>query len=103
MPDLAMVHGRMLVCAWETGLADVQDTAVKLLMLALEVVLSSYSQRERAGVKIHNTDISWFPFYLNDLSFNEKLSFNSLLLVLSLWEADVICYRREPKENLVLV
>ena len=37
MPDLAMVHGRMLVCAWETGLADVQDTAVKLLMLALEV------------------------------------------------------------------
>ncbi|KAK3793243.1 hypothetical protein RRG08_014721 [Elysia crispata] len=41
MPDLAMVHGRMLVCAWETGLADVQDTAVKLLMLALEVQLKN--------------------------------------------------------------
>lgn len=37
MPDAAMVHGRMLVCAWETGLADVQDAAVKLVLLSLEV------------------------------------------------------------------
>ncbi|RUS91771.1 hypothetical protein EGW08_000479 [Elysia chlorotica] len=41
MPDLAMVHGRMLVCAWETGLADVQDTAVKLLMAAIETQLKN--------------------------------------------------------------
>ncbi|GFN95440.1 transcriptional adapter 1-like protein [Plakobranchus ocellatus] len=41
MPDLAMVHGRMLVCAWETGLSDVQDTAVKFLMLALETQLKN--------------------------------------------------------------
>ncbi|GFR88976.1 transcriptional adapter 1-like protein [Elysia marginata] len=52
MPDLAMVHGRMLVCAWETGLADVQDTAVKLLMLALETQLKnilSQVVRQRKG------------------------------------------------------
>ena len=34
-----MVHGRMLVCAWETGLEEVSDTAVKLIMQSIEVGL----------------------------------------------------------------
>ncbi|XP_076091348.1 transcriptional adapter 1-like isoform X1 [Mytilus galloprovincialis] len=37
VPDISMVQGRMLVCAWETGLEDVSDTAVKLIMQAIEV------------------------------------------------------------------
>ena len=39
MPDSALIHGRMLVSAWETGLADVNDSAVKIMLLALEVSL----------------------------------------------------------------
>ncbi|XP_059146340.1 transcriptional adapter 1-like [Physella acuta] len=55
MPDAAMVHGRMLVCAWETGLADVQDSAVKLLMLSLETQLKyilSLVIQQRKGYKL---------------------------------------------------
>ncbi|BFZ20132.1 hypothetical protein BsWGS_23171 [Bradybaena similaris] len=55
MPDIAMIHGRMLVCAWETGLADVQESAVKLLMLALETQLKhilSLVVRQRKGYKL---------------------------------------------------
>lgn len=37
VPDVSMVHGRMLVCAWETGLEEVADTAVKLIMQSIEV------------------------------------------------------------------
>ena len=39
VPDISMVHGRMLVCAWETGLEEVSDTAVKLIMQSIEVGL----------------------------------------------------------------
>jgi hypothetical protein len=39
IPDISMVHGRMLVCAWETGLEEVSDTAVKLIMQSIEVGL----------------------------------------------------------------
>jgi len=37
LPDVAMVHGRFIVSAWEFGLDGVQDDAVKLLSLAIEV------------------------------------------------------------------
>ncbi|KAH9492877.1 Transcriptional adapter 1 [Bulinus truncatus] len=55
LPDITMVHGRMLVCAWETGLADVQDTAVHLVMIALENQLKhilSLVIRQRKGYKL---------------------------------------------------
>ena len=34
-----MVHGRLLVSAWECGLRDVNDSAVKLVMQAVEVFI----------------------------------------------------------------
>jgi len=37
VPDAAMVHGRFIVSAWEFGLDGIQDDAVKLLTLAVEV------------------------------------------------------------------
>jgi len=37
LPDVAMVHGRFIVSAWEFGLDGIQDDAVKLLSLAVEV------------------------------------------------------------------
>jgi len=37
LPDMAMVHGRFIVSAWEFGLDGIQDDAVKLLSLAVEV------------------------------------------------------------------
>jgi len=37
LPDAAMVHGRFIVSAWEFGLDGIQDDAVKLLSLAIEV------------------------------------------------------------------
>ncbi|XP_005095229.2 transcriptional adapter 1 [Aplysia californica] len=55
LPDSALVHGRMLVCAWETGLTDVNDAAVKLLLLALETqikhILSLVIQQKK-GYKL---------------------------------------------------
>ena len=58
LPDLGMLHGRLLVTAWDFGLEDVTDTAVKLLLQAvhqqlkniLAVVLarrSAYKLREK--------------------------------------------------------
>ncbi|CAL1543532.1 unnamed protein product [Lymnaea stagnalis] len=55
LPDVTMVHGRMLVCAWETGLSDVQDSAVKLLMIALETQIKSILSlvvKQRKGYKL---------------------------------------------------
>ena len=37
IPDVSMVHGRMIVSAWDFGLDDVQDDAVRLLMHSVEV------------------------------------------------------------------
>ena len=37
LPDISMVHGRLLVSAWESGLRDVTDNAVKLVMKSVEV------------------------------------------------------------------
>ncbi|XP_029656502.1 transcriptional adapter 1 isoform X2 [Octopus sinensis] len=36
LPDISMVHGRMYVCAWENGLDDVAENAVKFVMTAVE-------------------------------------------------------------------
>uniref|UniRef100_A0A2C9LAH2 Uncharacterized protein n=1 Tax=Biomphalaria glabrata TaxID=6526 RepID=A0A2C9LAH2_BIOGL len=57
MPDITMVHGRMLVCAWETGLADVQDSAVHIVMLALENLLKDILTlviKQRKGYKLRD-------------------------------------------------
>jgi len=37
LPDAGMVHGRFIVSAWEFGLDGIQDDAVQLLTLAIEV------------------------------------------------------------------
>ena len=37
LPDPGMVHGRMLVTAWDFGLQAVDDVTVKVIMSALEV------------------------------------------------------------------
>ncbi len=36
MPDVSLVHGRLLLAAWEEGLDTVDDEAVKLVLLAVE-------------------------------------------------------------------
>jgi transcriptional adapter 1 len=41
LPDIAMVHGRLVVSAWEFGLEGVHDDAVKLLMHAVEAQLKT--------------------------------------------------------------
>ena len=37
LADIGMVHGRMIVTAWDYGLDKVEDNAVRLLMKAVEV------------------------------------------------------------------
>lgn len=39
--DISMVHGRMIVSAWDYGLDGVEDNAVRLLTYSLEVILIS--------------------------------------------------------------
>lgn len=41
LPDISMVHGRMYVCAWENGLDDVAENAVKYVMTAVESQLKN--------------------------------------------------------------
>lgn len=41
LPDISMVHGRMYVCAWENGLDDVAENAVKFVMTAVESQLKN--------------------------------------------------------------
>lgn len=42
LPDIGMVHGRFVVAAWESGLEDVDDSAIRLIMVAIEVKTVSY-------------------------------------------------------------
>ena len=37
LPDIGMVHGRMIVTAWDLGLDNVEDNAVRIMMNAIEV------------------------------------------------------------------
>lgn len=36
LPDTFMIHGRLMVCAWEMGLSNVEESAVALVMQAVE-------------------------------------------------------------------
>ena len=38
LPDMGMIHGRLIVTAWDCGLDDVEDNTVKILKFALEVI-----------------------------------------------------------------
>ena len=37
LPDIGMIHGRMIVSAWDYGLEGVNDNAVRLLLNSIEV------------------------------------------------------------------
>lgn len=55
LPDISMVHGRLLVSAWECGLRDVSDNAVKLVMQSVEQQLKniiSHVISRRNGYKL---------------------------------------------------
>lgn len=41
LPDMAMIHGRLLVTAWDLGLEEVEEDAVKLLIAAVEIQLKN--------------------------------------------------------------
>ncbi|XP_076454582.1 transcriptional adapter 1-like [Babylonia areolata] len=55
LPDSALIYGRALVCAWEVGLQDVQDSVIRLVIHALELqlkrILSAVMQK-RSGYKL---------------------------------------------------
>ncbi|XP_048777709.1 transcriptional adapter 1-like [Ostrea edulis] len=55
LPDITMVHGRMLVCAWEVGLEEVTDSTVRLVMQSVENLLKnviSVILSQRNGYKL---------------------------------------------------
>ena len=37
LPDLGMIHGRLICSAWDYGLDEVQDDAARMVMQAVEV------------------------------------------------------------------
>merc|ERR1712002_584789 len=41
LPDIGMVHGRMMVSAWDYGLDFVDDNAVRIMMHAIEAMLKN--------------------------------------------------------------
>ncbi|KAK2154424.1 hypothetical protein LSH36_269g08061 [Paralvinella palmiformis] len=41
LPDVGLIHGRMIVTAWDYGLEDVDDDAIRLLLLAVEMQLKT--------------------------------------------------------------
>eukprot|EP00092_Neocalanus_flemingeri_P024308 GFUD01026364.1.p1 GENE.GFUD01026364.1~~GFUD01026364.1.p1 ORF type:complete len:333 (+),score=124.74 GFUD01026364.1:44-1042(+) len=60
MPDISLIHGRLLVAAWEEGLEGVEEEAVAITLAAAEqqlrkiiscLVMSRNSWRERGGLK----------------------------------------------------
>lgn len=52
LPDIGLVHGRLMVTAWDFGLDNVEDDVVRLMMLAIEVqlknVISAVLQKRNA-------------------------------------------------------
>ncbi|XP_067662046.1 transcriptional adapter 1-like [Haliotis asinina] len=55
LPDISLMHGRMLVCAWESDLQDVASLTVKLLIQAVETQLKniiSLVLARRSGFKL---------------------------------------------------
>ncbi|KAJ8299920.1 hypothetical protein KUTeg_021439, partial [Tegillarca granosa] len=79
LPDITMVHGRVLVCAWETGLDDVVDEAVKLVMQAVESQLKniiSMVLTSRNGYKVREKK---FKFAVGTQAQNPYLRHASLI------------------------
>ena len=37
LPDIGVIHGRMIVTAWDMGLESLEDDAVRLVVHAVEV------------------------------------------------------------------
>jgi len=65
MPDISLIHGRLLVAAWEEGLEGVEEEAVGLTLAAAEqqlrkiiscLVLSRNSCRSREGL-VHSVGV----------------------------------------------
>jgi transcriptional adapter 1 len=40
LPDLSLIFGRMLLCAWEVGLDGAQEPAAELLVVAVQVIIT---------------------------------------------------------------
>lgn len=53
LPDVSLIHGRLLVAAWEEGLEGVEESAVKLALAAAE------QQLRRLVVCLLKTRNSW--------------------------------------------
>ncbi|ESN94503.1 hypothetical protein HELRODRAFT_185117 [Helobdella robusta] len=74
LPDASMVHGRMLVGAWERGLLSVDDQCVHLLKFAIEILLKNIlSSLSSLKYNKHSMDSS---FYVGDGGFKQKSLFN---------------------------
>lgn len=57
LPDIPMLHGRMFLIAWDTGLEDVEDITVKLMQQAVEWVLKGIIEKmlcRRNGYKLRD-------------------------------------------------
>jgi transcriptional adapter 1 len=55
LPDIGLLHGRMMVAAWDYGLEGVEDNTVKLLMEAVEYQLKNLimvTLARRVGYKL---------------------------------------------------
>jgi transcriptional adapter 1 len=62
LPDVSLVHGRLLLAAWEEGLETVEDEAVKLVLLAVEQQLRKLVTAllmQRNGYKVREGN---FPY-----------------------------------------
>ncbi|ESP00905.1 hypothetical protein LOTGIDRAFT_225644 [Lottia gigantea] len=78
LPDDSMIHGRMLVCAWEAGLQEVNESCVKLMSQAVERqlknILTTVLSR-RSGYKLRHNK---FPFAIGGNVSNPYLRQNHL-------------------------
>lgn len=66
LPDISLIHGRLLVSAWEEGLEGVEDAAVSLTLAAAEaqlrrlissLVMSRNSWREDGAGMRHSAGV----------------------------------------------
>ena len=81
LPDISLIHGRLLVSAWEEGLEGVEDAAVSLTLAAAEahlrrlvssLVISRNSWRETTGMR-HSAGVGPpDPWLLNSV---EKMNY----------------------------
>lgn len=82
LPDISLIHGRLLVAAWEEGLEGVEDDAVSLTLAAVEqqlrrlissLVMSRNSWREYNGVRHSSGAGAPDPWLLNTQTKRKKL------------------------------